>query len=152
MSLFSEILNVHNEWLALKGYDRHSLALTRLQEDLPVLLRNRFETVIRENLWSTQPHAFGVSITGHFGRHNKDTVDFLFGYRYDPKRIRLDLQTLLASMNGQTGTWLVANKQYLLPRSTAAYEQLQQKLLLANAPSDLTQPVEDLQKTPKAKR
>jgi hypothetical protein len=152
MSLFSEILNVHNDSLALKGYDRQSLSLTRLQEDLPVLLRNQFETIIRENLWSAQPQKFSVSITGHFGRHNQDAVDFVFGYQYDPRRIRLDLQTLSASMKGQAHTWLITNKTYLLPRSTTVYEQLEQKLQHTSVQPDLDEPMENSQKVRGPKR
>jgi hypothetical protein len=152
MSLFSDILNVHNEWLSLKGYDRSTLALTRLQEDLPTLLRNGFETVVRENLWSAQSQEFSIPIAGHFGRHNQDNVDFVFGYRYDPKRIRLDLLTLRASMKDQVNTWLVTNKPYLLPRSATAYEYLQQKLLNIVEQPHLVPSIDNPQKAPRPKR
>jgi hypothetical protein len=152
MSLFSEILNVHYEWLQQKGYDRHTLALSRLQEDPSFLLRNAFETVIRETLWSNQSHEFSISIPGHFGRHNQETVDFTFGYRYDPKRIRLDLQTLRVLMKDQVNTWLINSKPYLLPHSSAAFEQLYQKLLNASDRQELTPTIGNSRQASKPKR
>ena len=128
MSLFANILDVHTEWLAQKGYDRQSLGVTRSQDDLLNRLEDRFKVIVCENFWARKPLEFHLLVTGHFGRHGSEKVEFHFHYRYDPNHVKLNLLSLQAELDGQRQTWLITgDRRHLLPESQDVFEQLKQQ-------------------------
>jgi len=127
MSLFADILDVHTDWLTRKGYDQQGLGLSGTTKDLLNDLEEAlFNTVCdKKNFWARKPLDIELAITGCFGRHLQDRINFRFHYVYHPKRPKLNLLSLQGELNGQSHTWLITgDRQHLLPRSEHAYQQL----------------------------
>lgn len=130
MSLFADILDVHTNWLTRKGFDQQGLGLTGTNQDLLNNLEDAlFHTVCdKKNFWARKPLDIDLKITGHFGRLNKELVNFHFHYVYYPKRPKLNLLALQAEWKGITNTWLITgDRQHLLPTSEHAYNELYYK-------------------------
>lgn len=123
MNQFLDMLDVHHEWLTLKGYDRQSLGLTRLQEDVLTQLKDKFAIHVAKDLYTKKPVDFYITVTGNLKR--QQAVRFLFYYRYTPKPIRLNLLFLRAKLNETVQTWFITrDQQHLLPTSEKALEEL----------------------------
>ena len=130
MSLFADILDVHTDWLARKGFDQQGLGLTGTNEDLLNRLEDAlFNTVCdKKNFWARKPLDINLKIAGHLGRYKQELVNFHFHYVYYPKRPKLNLLSLQAEWKGISDTWLITgDRQHLLPSSEHAYQQLYYK-------------------------
>ena len=128
MSLFADILDVHTEWLTRKGYDQQSLGLTGTPNDPLNRLEDAFKEIVTQNFWARKPLEFDLPITGKFGRHSQEKVEFHFHYRYDPNRVKLNLLSLRAELGSQNQTWLITgDRQHLLPDSQTVFEQLKRQ-------------------------
>jgi hypothetical protein len=127
MSLFADILDVHTDWLSRKGFDQQGLGLIGTNEDLLNRLEDAlFNTICdKKKFWARKPLDINLNITGHFGPHQQELINFHFHYVYYPKRPKLNLLSFQAEWKGITETWLITdNRQHLLPRSEQAYHQL----------------------------
>ena len=139
MSLFADILDVHTDWLTKKKYDQANLGLTGTSEDMLNRLEDSFCRAVCDNFWARKSLEFEVPISGRFGRHGVDRIDLVFRYRYDPKRIKLDLISLRASMGEANCTRLIiGNSRHLLPSSPEIYQELQLKKLSLDEPAALS--------------
>lgn len=127
---FFKALDEHNKLLIEKGFDEKGLdnQWTSIDKHIDKVL-DGFKAGLLENI--ATPYlfiSFDVETKGYFNNRT-DTVEFKFGYQYDPKTVSLVLKTLTAKMD-DTKTYYLKNETDL-PHSSTVHKHFSenQKLL-----------------------
>lgn len=111
MSLFKDVLDVHELWLSKRGYTEKGLSSDDSPGDFIKRVQYAFGETIRINLWMYGEKTFQVSLAGRVGE-KRQPIRFLFCYEYDPKKIKLYLRKLEAFGNSNKETFLITNNRW----------------------------------------
>jgi hypothetical protein len=109
-SLIKAMFEVQVNILLKKGYDERFIQGDTTKGTFKERFRMEFDRIVREALWQDlTPYHFVVSMDGRFGTaEEKDRVEFLFLYTYDPS-MKLDLMQVQTRLNETTKCYPVTN-------------------------------------------